>query len=628
MKKYLLLFFLFVMFIPFMVNAETCENDKITISSIKVDNKSDNVDELEEATASGKNINLNISMSEVGDNIEYKITVKNDSNEDYELDKNSFNVNSDYFDYTLDSKDNSKIVKAKSSKTVYLRVEYKNEVPENQFESGTYNDRKSMSLQLSTGNALINPNTSTHLYIMLSVIIILICGTLCVLLKKKEYAKYVILIIGTTVIIPMSTYSLCKCDIKINSNIRIVKDSNPCHIDIGNNVLTEGMEYINGQYTYHYKQEYSIGMGPYENTIYYWESFNDDGWGVASNDKMSSTINSKICTSINGKPIVSMKNMYLNSNAENIDLSEMYTYNVKNMQSMFSNVKVSNLDLSNFDTSNVIDMSYMFENVRLDNLNISHLNTTKVKNMSHMFYWSNINNLIYTGIDTSNVEDMSGMFLGYKSQNLDLSKLNTSNVTDMSDMFCFSDIQNLDLSNLDTSKVENMGSMFYGISTLHLNLSSFDTSNVKNMGEMFHDSAVEELNLENFNTSNVINMNGMFKSIELESLDLTSFNTSKVTSMESMFMSAKISNLNLSSFDTKNVKSMVYMFNNLKNISVLDLSSFDTSGLNDGESNNNGTWFMFSNCSATTGYARTQDDADRFNNSTQKPNSLSFILKN
>ena len=34
---------------------------------------------------------------------------------------------------------------------------------------------------------------------------------------------------------------------------------------------------------------------------------------------------------------------------------------------------------------------------------------------------------------------------------------------------------------------------------------------------------------------------------------------------------------------------------------------------------------MFRNSSATTGYARTQADADRFNNSSNKPSALVFV---
>ena len=43
MKKCLLLVLLFIMFIPFIVNAETCDVDKIKIKNITVQNKNDTV---------------------------------------------------------------------------------------------------------------------------------------------------------------------------------------------------------------------------------------------------------------------------------------------------------------------------------------------------------------------------------------------------------------------------------------------------------------------------------------------------------------------------------------------------------------------------------------------------------
>jgi len=229
MKKLILPILLFLMFIPIYVNAETCDTDKITISSITVENKSNNVEELEAATASGKNINLNLSMLEVGDNIEYKFVVKNDSNEDYELDKTSLNLKSDYINYSFKTDDNSNIVKAKTSRNVTLRVEYKTEVPVDKFESESYNDNKTMTVQLSNGNTvdipdtLKNPNTGVQSYLLIMLILILISGSLYILLKKKKYTKFLLLILGTAIIVPISVSAVCKCEIKIESNVEIKK---------------------------------------------------------------------------------------------------------------------------------------------------------------------------------------------------------------------------------------------------------------------------------------------------------------------------------------------------------------------------------------------------------------------
>ena len=220
MRKILLLILFFLIFIPFLVDAETCDTDKITIENLTVERKTDNVEELSEATSSNKNINLNLSMNEVGDYIEYKFVVKNDSKEDYELDKNNLNINSDYISYSFETDDNSNIVKANSSKNAYIKIEYKNAVPEDAFESGTYNDHKTMTLQLLTDNNISNPNTKSQLYILIVMFIFCLSGIAYIFLRKK-YVKFMILLLGISVIIPFSVYALCKCDMTINSTIRI-----------------------------------------------------------------------------------------------------------------------------------------------------------------------------------------------------------------------------------------------------------------------------------------------------------------------------------------------------------------------------------------------------------------------
>ena len=226
-KNNILLIIIFCLFfIPCIVKAETCEIDKIKLDSITIDNKSDNITELDTATVSGKNINLNLSMSEVGDNITYKIIVKNDSDEDYELDNSNLNINSEYIDYSLEFEDNTNIIKANSNKIILLKVVYKNGVPEESFVSGAFNDNKTIKLNLSTNNStniqnlLKNPNTG-NLYLLIIVLLFII--TLLPFLKKIKHTKYIILILGTTIIIPIYVQALCKCDIEIESKIRIDK---------------------------------------------------------------------------------------------------------------------------------------------------------------------------------------------------------------------------------------------------------------------------------------------------------------------------------------------------------------------------------------------------------------------
>ena len=141
----------------------------------------------------------------------------------------------------------------------------------------------------------------------------------------------------------------------------------------------------------------------------------------------------------------------------------------------------------------------------------------------------------------------------------------------------------------------NASDLFSGYNqTSSLDLTSLDTSNVTNMSKMFSSCGATSINLSNFNTSKVTNMLGMFYNSKATTLDLSSFDTSKVTNMSSMFSYSKATILDLSSFDTSNVIKMNEMF-------ILS--------------------------PATTGYARTQADADKFNASTRKPSKLNFIVK-
>jgi len=146
-----------------------------------------------------------------------------------------------------------------------------------------------------------------------------------------------------------------------------------------------------------------------------------------------------------------------------------------------------------------------------------------------------------------------------------------------------------------------------------------NNKNVTDMSSMFRGSSATTLDLSSLDTSNVTDMSLMFRLSKATTLDLSSFDTSNVTDMHDMFSDSKATTLDLSSFDTSNVTNMRQMFR-LSKATTLDLSSFDTSNVTDMGN-------MFNSSSATTGYARTQADANRFNNSSNKPSKLRFVVK-
>ena len=329
-------------------------------------------------------------------------------------------------------------------------------------------------------------------------------------------------------------------------------------------VLTEGLKYIDGQYTYSYNQS-----GEYSSSGLAWRNISADGWGVQLTDKTSiDAVTSKLCTYINNKPVVSMSYMFYNSQATTLDLSSFNTSNVTNMNRMFYNSQATRLDLSSFNTSNVTNMGIMFYNSQATRLDLSSFNTSNVTNMNGMFYGSQATTIDLSSFNTNKVTNMSNMFENSQATRLDLSSFNTSNVTDMEGMFWISQATTLDLSSFDTSNVTNMRGMFWGSQATTLDLSSFDTSNVTDMNGMFGHTKFTSIDLSSFDTSKVTNMGSMFAYSAASSLDLSSFDTSNVRDMSSMFLySFKIKTIYASNnFITNNVTSSTDMFLGANNL--------------------------------------------------------------
>ena len=277
-----------------------------------------------------------------------------------------------------------------------------------------------------------------------------------------------------------------------------------------NGELTQGAEYVNGQYTYRYMQE-----GTASSSGLAWSNITTDGWGVQLTDKTSTEpVTSTLCTTINNKPVVSMSSMFQYSEA-------------------------TTLDLSSFDTSNVTNMTWMFNKSKATKLDLSPLDTSNVTNMDFMLYQSRATNIDLSGFNTSNVTSMVMMLGETSALDLDLRGFDTSKVTNMSSLFYLTSTKNLDLSNLDTSNVIDTSFMFYGSAPTTLDLSSFNTSNVTNMRSMFNGSFVTNIKgINNFDTSKVNNMSCMFCSNRfIETIDISSFDTSSVTNTSSMFNS-------------------------------------------------------------------------------------------
>ena len=334
--------------------------------------------------------------------------------------------------------------------------------------------------------------------------------------------------------------------------------------------------------------------------------------------------------------VTDMNNMFSYcSGLTSLDVTNWNTSSVTDMTNMFYGCSsLTSLDVTNWNTSSVTDMSQMFYGCSsLTSLDVTNWNTSSVTDMSQMFRdCSSLTSLDVTNWNTSSVTDMSQMFYGCSSlTSLDVTHFDTSGVTDMSNMFdsCRS-LTSLDVTHFDTSSVTNMRSMFYYCSSLtSLDVTHFDTSSVTNMLSMFNGcSGLTSLDVTHFDTSSVTYMRQMFCSCSgLTSLDVTHFDTSGVTDMSNMFDSCRsLTSLDVTNFDTSSVTDMGYMFRGCRSLTSLDLSSFDTSNVD--TSNVWDMGWMFYGCnSLSTAYARTQEDADKFNSSEGKPSNVNFIVK-
>ena len=130
----------------------------------------------------------------------------------------------------------------------------------------------------------------------------------------------------------------------------------------------------------------------------------EDGWGVGVADLNSSEpIIGKICSSIDGKPVVSMTYMFTNSLAPSVDFSDVGTSQVTNMWGIFySASNIRKLDLNSFDFSNLGNYSELFSGVGsslsdgIIEIDLSNTNFDVTKVTTSTFgYYSNVPVTVY-----------------------------------------------------------------------------------------------------------------------------------------------------------------------------------------------------------------------------------------
>ena len=173
----------------------------------------------------------------------------------------------------------------------------------------------------------------------------------------------------------------------------------------------------------------------------------------------------------NTEKVTSMSSLFKNCTAPGICLTSFKTSNVTDMSSMFEGCsKLTSLDLTTFNTENVQNNCSMFKDCSsLTSLTFGNFYVGFSTNLSAMFQGcSALTSVDLSKFNTANVIDMQYMFDGCKSlASLDVSMFDTGNVLNMCNMFSgCSSLTELDLMNFSTSNVQTMDNMFAGNSSL------------------------------------------------------------------------------------------------------------------------------------------------------------------
>ena len=243
---------------PFLVSAK----DNVHITAAEVVEKSDDTVELEKITFEGLALNYKISFQNVNDYIRYKVTIQNDSNKDYEISDNISELqNSDYFLYQFHFDEGSNIVKAHSSKNVYLTARYMKEINSSLYENGKFVEVKQMKINFANDSIKSNPSTNNMIVFILIGAIAAMIG-LGIALNNRGYlrAVYGVFVLGV-LFIPFIGYALDALTLEVNSEIEVLYTPEFCYYDERQDSPYQYFEYTPGITMSEYLENHDLRPG-------------------------------------------------------------------------------------------------------------------------------------------------------------------------------------------------------------------------------------------------------------------------------------------------------------------------------------------------------------------------------
>ena len=549
MKERCLLLILVVLLIPFVARAEDENNGDVTIESIELIEKTDDTTIKEEPTIVDLKIKFNIQFKKEEDYAKYKLVIKNNTDKVLWFDERELVNDEDYVSYSINYLDTSKAIKPNSDNVVILTLKYSKTVPSELFRSALYSFNVTKPLVLSNERHILIPNTLKTLspIILILLISFITYGGYLLYTNKKLSKNSIYLLLLSLLVIPFITKAEYRIEISADSNFSIYKKvARTCTFD---GDVVANTKYIDGQYTYTY----------YDNASIY-NYVRGTGWGVELTDKESTDpVTTPVCATINDIPVISMNNMFANSNTSSIDLSVIDTSNVISMLGMFSNAKnLTSIDISTFETNKVQCIERMFAGAGMENLDLRNMDVSNMIVGNYLF--TGMINLKTLNMDGWNISKMSA-WAGFCNMLQGTLSLKKASLRDWKLPPGFWGICN----------------EYYGSNTTsleELDVTGWDLSNTTTISQALQNliDLRKIVGLETWDTSNITDMYGLFQNDHsLDDVDLSSWDFSKVTNIRNMFNNCYfLRKLDMSTWDlssankTDNVMTAMYSLVELK----------------------------------------------------------------
>lgn len=224
-------FFLF----PFFVNAKDANVIVDSVTHVSDQEVLDGVNIVTEPIIDGLNISFGLEFTKVGGKVVYKVLIKNQDSEDYQL-KLPESVDG-YVSYQYQFDDNSDVLKKNTSKTLFITINYKEEVPDASLVNGKYLENKNFSLTLldNSGNVVNlkngNPKTGQSLLLLIIITFFIIISAYCVFRYQRNVKSFIFLLTVGLMILPISILAMKSVNISINSDVEVAKIKNFCYLD-------------------------------------------------------------------------------------------------------------------------------------------------------------------------------------------------------------------------------------------------------------------------------------------------------------------------------------------------------------------------------------------------------------